>query len=71
MGEQVTPESYTPVQHELGLDQQAPVQYVRCFARVAQGDLGTSLHYGAPVCDAMAERLPASLQLRVPQFHSG
>jgi peptide/nickel transport system permease protein len=71
LDEQVAPESYAAVQHELGLDQPAPVQYVRWLARVARGDLGNSLRNGAPVRDSIAERLPATLQLGVAAIALG
>jgi peptide/nickel transport system permease protein len=46
-----------------GLDRPLPVQYVRYLGALAQGDLGTSIRYRAPVSDLVAERLPWTLLL--------
>lgn len=46
-----------------GLDQPLPVQYVRYIGRALQGDLGVSTRDQRPVTVAVAERLPATIQL--------
>jgi peptide/nickel transport system permease protein len=46
-----------------GLDQPLPVQYGRYMWNLVRGDLGTSLRTRLPVAQAMAERLPSTLQL--------
>jgi peptide/nickel transport system permease protein len=46
-----------------GLDQPLPVQYVRYLGRALQGDLGNSTRDQRPVLQAVAERLPATIQL--------
>jgi peptide/nickel transport system permease protein len=68
LGEQVTPENYQALRHELGLDQPLPVQYVRWLGRVVHGDLGKSLRNGAPVRDEIISRIPATLQLGLAAF---
>jgi peptide/nickel transport system permease protein/dipeptide transport system permease protein len=51
------------VRHQLGLDQPVIVQYGRFLARVAHGDLGTSVRTRQPVTADVAKYLPASLEL--------
>jgi peptide/nickel transport system permease protein len=68
LGEQVTPENYAALRHELGLDQPLPVQYVRWLGRVVQGDFGKSIRNGAPVRQEIASRIPATLQLGLSAF---
>lgn len=46
-----------------GLDQPLLVQYVRYLGRALQGDLGESTRDKRPVLQAVAERLPATIQL--------
>jgi peptide/nickel transport system permease protein len=63
---QPTPEQIARVRARLGLDRPLPVQYVAWLARVARGDLGTSLVDDRPVATDLARRLPRTLQLVVP-----
>ncbi len=49
--------------HLLGLDQPAPVQYVKFLGGLARGDLGRSFRYDEPVSRLVLERVPATLQL--------
>jgi ABC-type dipeptide/oligopeptide/nickel transport system permease component len=51
------------VRAQLGLDQPLPVQYVRWLSKLMRGDLGESLVDGSSVSDAIAERLPRTLEL--------
>jgi len=51
------------LRHQLGLDQPVPVQYGRFLARLAEGDLGTSIRTRQPVAADIAEYLPATLEL--------
>lgn len=48
---------------ELGLNQPVPVQYVKWLGRVASGDFGQSILNKQPVLQALAERLPVTLEL--------
>lgn len=45
----LSPEEVETVRHELGLDRSLPVRYAAWVARIATGDLGTSLRSGRPV----------------------
>ena len=46
-----------------GLDQPAPVRYVRWLGELLQGNLGTRILSGQPVAQEIGYRLPATLQL--------
>lgn len=48
---------------QLGLDDPAPLRYVRWLSGVLRGDLGVSYRSGAPVAAEIAERLPGTLLL--------
>ena len=63
---QPTSEQIARVRARLGLDRPLPVQYVTWLARVARGDLGTSLLDDRPVARDLVNRLPRTLQLVVP-----
>lgn len=63
LGEQVTAENYQALRRELGLDQPAPVQYVKWLSRVVRGDFGKSLRNRAPVREEIVARLPKTLLL--------
>jgi ABC-type dipeptide/oligopeptide/nickel transport system permease component len=51
------------LREQLGLDDPLPVQYLRFFGGVVQGDLGVSLVSHRPVADAIGEQLPHTLAL--------
>jgi peptide/nickel transport system permease protein len=51
------------IRRQLGLDQPLPVQFVYWLGNVLRGDLGHSFFLGRDVVTAIAERLPATLQL--------
>jgi len=63
LGTRYTEERAVELREEYGLDQPIPVQYARWLGKTLQGDLGTSTISGQPVSQAMAERLPVTLQL--------
>ena len=65
LGDQATPESLAAVRRDLGLDQPIVLRFFNWLAQVVQGDLGRSFRTGQTVADAIAERLPVSLQLMV------
>jgi peptide/nickel transport system permease protein len=65
LGEKATAQNYAALQHDLGLDQPYPIQYVRWVSHVVQGDLGKSLRNGGPVKDEILARLPATFQLGI------
>ena len=62
---QPTPEQIARVRARLGLDRPLAVQYATWLARVARGDLGSSLVDDRPVATDLANRLPRTLQLVV------
>ena len=49
----------------LGLDRPLPAQYGFWLVRILQGDLGRSLRAQQPVSQALAQRLPVTLELTV------
>jgi peptide/nickel transport system permease protein len=63
LGEKATPEACDAFIHRYGLDKPIYVQFAIYVGDLAQGDFGTSLRYGKPVTDLMAERLPTTIEL--------
>jgi peptide/nickel transport system permease protein len=63
LGDEATPEAVTALRQQLGLDDPLPVQYVRYFQMIGQGDFGNSLRERRPVTEIVAERLPATAEL--------
>ena len=57
------PDVVDTTRRELGLDRPLPEQFLHYIARVASGDLGTSLRFNRPVAQLMTERLPRTLEL--------
>jgi peptide/nickel transport system permease protein len=51
------------LRHELGLDQPAPVRYVRWLGRAVRGDFGYSLSSRKPIRQIILTRLPTTLEL--------
>src|SRR5262245_49797715 len=62
-GERSTKEYQDQLRQQLGLDQPLPVQLVKYLGRLAQGDLGYSFTYQAPVTDVIGSRFPPTLLL--------
>ncbi len=62
-GEERDPVAIEQMRHSLGLDQPLPVQYVAWLTHAVQGDLGRSIRTRQRVTEAIAERLPATLEL--------
>ena len=60
---QMTPEDLERRRRELGLDQPAPIRYLRWLGDVAQGDLGYSIVSGRPIASEVGRRLGPSLLL--------
>jgi peptide/nickel transport system permease protein len=56
------------LKHNLGLDQPPPVQYIKWLGKVVTGDFGWSQSNSEPVTQAIAERLPATLELMGASF---
>ena len=61
--QRITPEQRELVRKSYGLDQPAPVQYVRWMGHVLQGNLGTSLRTRRTVNEELRLRLPVTLEL--------
>lgn len=61
--ERASAEEVAQLRRDLGFDRPWLVQYATYVAGLAQGDLGRSLRYHAPVRDLILERLPATAQL--------
>jgi len=62
-GEVPTRAAVEQLREQLGLNAPAPLRYARWVARAARGDLGLSYRTGAPVENALVERLPSTLEL--------
>jgi peptide/nickel transport system permease protein len=62
-GPDATTEDLAQLRTALGLDQPLPVQLVKWYARLAQGDLGQSIFLRRPVVQAVVERLEPTLLL--------
>jgi peptide/nickel transport system permease protein len=62
-GPDASPEDLVQLRTALGMDQPLPVQLVKWYARLAQGDLGQSIFLRRPVVQAVVERLEPTLLL--------
>jgi peptide/nickel transport system permease protein len=62
-GLRASPEAVEQVREDFGLDDPVYAQYVRYLGRILQGDLGRSFATDEPVLDAIADRLPETLEL--------
>lgn len=63
LGEEATPQQVEALRNKLGLNQPIPVQYVKWLGAVLRGDLGRSVRSNQPVSEAIAERLPVTVEL--------
>src|SRR3954462_4815604 len=63
LGDQATPEKVEALRHDMGLDQPIWWRYVSWLGHVLQGDFGRSFRTGQTVLQAIADRLPVSLEL--------
>lgn len=63
IGDEASPEAIDAMREKLGLDEPALIQYVTYLRLAATGDFGDSIREKRPVTEAVAERLPATLQL--------
>jgi peptide/nickel transport system permease protein len=62
-GPNATPEDVTIIRKNYGLDRPLTVQFVDWAVHAAEGDLGRSYQYRAPVADLVRDRLPVTLTL--------
>jgi peptide/nickel transport system permease protein len=65
LGEEASPQAVAALRQKLGLDQPLPVQYVIYLGNLVHGDLGFSIKSHEPVAEAIANRLPATLELAI------
>jgi peptide/nickel transport system permease protein len=67
MGMQTTPteEMRAILEHQYGLDQPLPVQYLRWMSRVIRGDLGLSMRTREPVVRDLLRKLPITFELTI------
>src|SRR6267154_2018412 len=63
LGDQATPENVEALRHDLGLDQPIWWRYISWLGNVLHGDFGRSFRTGQTVLQAVAERLPVSIEL--------
>ena len=63
LGDQATPENVAALRRDMGLDRPLWWRYLSWLGQVLQGDLGRSFRTGQTVLQAVAERIPVSLQL--------
>jgi peptide/nickel transport system permease protein len=63
LGEGATPADIGALRHQIGLDQPLHTQYIRYWAGVAQGDLGSSIRMHDTVGHLIAQRYPYTLAL--------
>ena len=62
-GPDATPDDVQRIQRQLGLDAPLPVQLVRWYGRLVQGDLGQSIFLRKPVTEAIIDRVEPTLLL--------
>jgi peptide/nickel transport system permease protein len=65
LGESAAPEDVNDLRRRLGLDRPLYVQYFAFLRGAASGDLGTSLRTNQSVTRAIAERIPATVELAI------
>jgi peptide/nickel transport system permease protein len=63
LGDQATPENVAALRHDMGLDQPIWWRYLGWLGHVLQGDFGRSFRTGQTVLQAVADRLPVSIEL--------
>ncbi|HLZ72029.1 MAG TPA: ABC transporter permease [Dehalococcoidia bacterium] len=68
LGQNATPEQYQAFNHKYGLDDPAPVQFVRWLGGVLHGDFGRSFRTNARVGVEFQRRFPITLEVVVLSF---
>src|SRR3978361_2303444 len=63
LGDQATPENVAALRHDMGLDQPIWWRYISWLGHVLQGRFGRLFRAGQTVLQAVAERLPVSIEL--------
>jgi peptide/nickel transport system permease protein len=59
----ISKEDVARLEHEYGLDQPLPIQYIVWIGNILRGDLGRSYFTHRPVLEMVSERLPATIWL--------
>ena len=62
-GETATPAQVEALRRQLGFDRPLVVQFADYVARLARGDIGTSIFTRRPIAEDLAHRLPATIEL--------
>jgi len=65
LGESASPQEIARVRTQLGLDRPLYAQYWTFLEGVGRGDLGVSLRTNEPVAQAIATRMPATIELAI------
>lgn len=65
LGERATPEKCEAFRERYGLNDNIVVQIGRYLVNMLRGDFGTSIRFGQPVVDMIAERLPMTIELTI------
>ena len=65
LGESASPQEIGRVRAQLGLDRPLYAQYWTFLKGVGRGDLGVSLRTNEPVAQAIATRMPATIELAI------
>src|SRR2546422_6437646 len=63
LADQATPENLAALRRDMGLDQPIWWRYLGWLGHLMQGDFGRSFRTGQTVLQAVAERLPVSIEL--------
>ena len=53
------------MREKLGLNDPAPIRYLRWLGDLLQGDLGYSTQSGRPIADMLKDRLPFTIELNL------
>ncbi len=65
VGQDTSFEQREKLREQLGLNDPAPVQFLRFVGNALQGEFGLSYQHKRPVAQLIAERLPATLELAI------
>src|SRR3974377_1079911 len=61
LGDTATPEQVQALREAMGFDRPIPVQFLRWFTGILQGDFGQSIFFHVPVLQVIRERAETSL----------
>lgn len=63
LGRQPTAEETAAVREQMGLNDPAPIRYVKWLGDAVTGNLGTSYRTGTPVLESLVERFPNTVKI--------